>query len=177
MHLSHELHRISTNVRFLTGSLLLPEYAAALAERLFLTPPKMKLPQSTFFDFLDAHAGFVEHRGRRTPRRSPARHLALAGRPRACHRAVARPRARRRGAGQPALGPGRLLAPLRALVLDARGAAARHAGGDRGALRPALVRDRGAAPRAAPEDAGAGDPRPRRRHRALGAGRGARARL
>ena len=64
MHLSHELHRISTNVRFLTGSLLLPEYAAALAERLFLTPPKARLPQSTFFDFVDAHAGFVEYRGR-----------------------------------------------------------------------------------------------------------------
>jgi pimeloyl-ACP methyl ester carboxylesterase len=64
MHLSHELHRISTNVRFLTGSLLLPEYAAALAERLFLTPPKTRLPQSSFFDFVDAHAGFVEYRGR-----------------------------------------------------------------------------------------------------------------
>jgi pimeloyl-ACP methyl ester carboxylesterase len=64
MHLSHELHRISTNVRFLTGSLLLPEYAAALAERLFLTPPKARLPQSTFFDFVDAQAGFVEYRGR-----------------------------------------------------------------------------------------------------------------
>jgi len=64
MHLAHELHRISTNVRFLTSSLLLPEHAAALAERLFLTPPKPKLPQTTFFDFLDAHASFVEHRGR-----------------------------------------------------------------------------------------------------------------
>jgi pimeloyl-ACP methyl ester carboxylesterase len=64
MHLAHALHRISTNVRFLTGSLLLPEYAAALAERLFLTPPKARLPQSTFFDFVDAHAGFVEYRGR-----------------------------------------------------------------------------------------------------------------
>jgi pimeloyl-ACP methyl ester carboxylesterase len=48
----------------LTGSLLLPEYAAALAERLFLTPPRTRLPQSTFFDFLDAHAGFVDYRGR-----------------------------------------------------------------------------------------------------------------
>ena len=64
MHLAHELHRISTNVRFLTGSLLLPEYAAALAERLFLTPPKPNLPQSSFFDFLDAHASYVEYRGR-----------------------------------------------------------------------------------------------------------------
>jgi pimeloyl-ACP methyl ester carboxylesterase len=64
MHLAHELHRLSTNVRFLTGSLLLPEYAAALAERLFLTPPEPKLPQSTFFDFLDARSSYVEHRGR-----------------------------------------------------------------------------------------------------------------
>jgi len=64
MHLSHELHRISTNVRFITGSLLLPEYAAALAERMFLTPPEPKLPQTTFFDFLDAHASYVEYRGR-----------------------------------------------------------------------------------------------------------------
>lgn len=63
-HVAHELHRISTNVRFLTGSLLLPEYAAALAERLFLTPPAPRLPQSTFFDFLDAHASFVEYHGR-----------------------------------------------------------------------------------------------------------------
>jgi pimeloyl-ACP methyl ester carboxylesterase len=64
MHLAHALHRISTNVRFLTGSLLLPEHAAALAERLFLTPPKTKLPRSTFFDFLDAHSSYVEYRGR-----------------------------------------------------------------------------------------------------------------
>lgn len=64
MPLSPALHRISTNVRFLTSSLLLPEYSAALAERLFLTPPTPRLPQSTFFDFLDAHASFVELGGR-----------------------------------------------------------------------------------------------------------------
>ena len=68
MPLSSALHRISTNVRFLTGSLLLPEYAAALAERLFLTPPRMsdpsRLPVSTFFDFLDARSGYLEYRGR-----------------------------------------------------------------------------------------------------------------
>lgn len=64
MHLAHQLNRISTNVRFLTGSLLLPEHAAALAERLFLTPPAPRLPQSTFFDFLDARSSFVEYRGR-----------------------------------------------------------------------------------------------------------------
>ncbi len=68
MALAHNLHRISTNVRFLAGSLLLPEYAAALAERLFLTPPAAsygtKLPQGTFFDFLDAHSSYVDYRGR-----------------------------------------------------------------------------------------------------------------
>jgi len=64
MPVTQAFHRISTNVRFLTGSLLLPEYASALAERLFLTPPPTRLPRGTFFDFLDAHAGFVEHGGR-----------------------------------------------------------------------------------------------------------------
>jgi pimeloyl-ACP methyl ester carboxylesterase len=67
MPLNHALHRISTNVRFLTSSLLLPEHAPALAERLFLTPPKPNVnhvPQSTFFDFLDAHASYIEYRGR-----------------------------------------------------------------------------------------------------------------
>lgn len=68
-------HRISTNVRFLAGittrrvalrtsSALAPALAGLWAERLFLTPPRPRLPQSTFFDFLDAHAGFVEYRGR-----------------------------------------------------------------------------------------------------------------
>ena len=64
MPLASPLHRISTNVRFLTGALLLPEYASALAERLFLTPPPPRLPQASLFDFLDARAGFVEYRGR-----------------------------------------------------------------------------------------------------------------
>ena len=64
MPLAHDLHRISTNVRFLTGSLLFPDVAEALAERLFLTPPPARLPSATFFDFLDAHASYVEHRGR-----------------------------------------------------------------------------------------------------------------
>lgn len=67
MPVSTVLQRISTNVRFLTGSLLLPEYAAALAERLFLTPPvshNAQLPQSTFFDFLDARSSYVDYRGR-----------------------------------------------------------------------------------------------------------------
>ena len=63
MPFSSALHRISTNVRFLTGSLLLPEFTAALAERLFLTPPRPR-NQGAFFDFLDARASYVEHRGR-----------------------------------------------------------------------------------------------------------------
>src|SRR5262245_26950465 len=63
MRLSPALHQISTNVRFLTGSLLLPEFTAALAERLFLTPPRPRVP-SAFFDFLDARSSYVEHRGR-----------------------------------------------------------------------------------------------------------------
>lgn len=68
-------HQISTNVRFIAGvttrrlalrtsSALAPGLAGLWAERLFLTPPKPRLAQSTFFDFLDAHAGFVEYRGR-----------------------------------------------------------------------------------------------------------------
>ena len=64
MPLALALHRISTNVRFFTGSLLFPDVAVALAERLFLTPPRRALPPATFFDFLDARASYVEHRGR-----------------------------------------------------------------------------------------------------------------
>jgi alpha-beta hydrolase superfamily lysophospholipase len=62
--MNHALQRISTNVRFWTGTILLPEYATALAEKLFLTPPRPRLPQSHFFDFLDARASFIEYRGR-----------------------------------------------------------------------------------------------------------------
>ncbi|MEW6689393.1 MAG: alpha/beta fold hydrolase [Pseudomonadota bacterium] len=64
MPLTQTLHRISTNVRFFAGSLLLPEFAAGLAERVFLTPPKPRPGESAFFDFLDARASYVEHRGR-----------------------------------------------------------------------------------------------------------------
>jgi pimeloyl-ACP methyl ester carboxylesterase len=63
MRLGHAMHQISTNVRFFTGSVLLPEFTAALAERLFLTPPRYR-GQSHFFDFLDARASYVVHRGR-----------------------------------------------------------------------------------------------------------------
>jgi len=63
MRLGHAMHQISTNVRFFTGALLLPEFTPALAERLFLTPPKPR-GQSHFFDFLDARSSYVIHRGR-----------------------------------------------------------------------------------------------------------------
>lgn len=64
MPFASALRRISTNVRFFAGSLLLPEFATALAERLFLTPPRQRQGESAFFDFLDARASYVEHRGR-----------------------------------------------------------------------------------------------------------------
>ncbi len=66
---------ISTNVRFLTqatlrrlglrvSAALAPDIAGVWAERLFLTPPRTKAPESSFFDFLDARSSFVRHRGR-----------------------------------------------------------------------------------------------------------------
>jgi pimeloyl-ACP methyl ester carboxylesterase len=69
------LDKISTNVRFVAATItrrvglrassaLAPGLAGAWAERLFLTPPKPKLAQASLFDFLDAHAAFVEYRGR-----------------------------------------------------------------------------------------------------------------
>ena len=63
MRLVPAWNQISTNVRFLTGSLLLPEFTAALAERLFLTPPRYR-GRTAFFDFLDARSSYVKHRGR-----------------------------------------------------------------------------------------------------------------
>lgn len=58
------LPRISTNVRFAATALLAPDLAGAWAERLFLTPPRPKYPESEFFDLIDARSSFVEHRGR-----------------------------------------------------------------------------------------------------------------
>jgi len=58
------LPRISTNVRFAATAVLAPDLAGAWAERLFLTPPRQKYPESGFFDLIDARSSFVEHRGR-----------------------------------------------------------------------------------------------------------------
>ena len=66
----------STNVRFITGigmqrlalrasSALTPELAGLWAERLFLTPPRPRLPASELFGVADAQAAGIPHRGRR----------------------------------------------------------------------------------------------------------------
>ena len=55
---------ISTNVRFAAANLLSPEVAGAWAERMFLTPPRPKYAESSFFDLIDARSSFVAHRGR-----------------------------------------------------------------------------------------------------------------
>ncbi|MBI2752048.1 MAG: alpha/beta hydrolase [Betaproteobacteria bacterium] len=65
MPATFSLPRISTNVRFATTALLAPDLAGAWAERLFLTPPQPKFPESEFFDLIDARSSFVEHRGRK----------------------------------------------------------------------------------------------------------------
>lgn len=56
------LPRISTNVRLAVSSLLVPELAAALAERLFLTPPRTGV--SSAIDLVDARGATFEHKGR-----------------------------------------------------------------------------------------------------------------
>jgi len=58
------LPKISTNVRFAASSLLFPELAGALAERLFLTPPRARDAAATALDLIDARSSHVEHKGR-----------------------------------------------------------------------------------------------------------------
>lgn len=58
------LPQISTNVRFAASALLFPELAGALAERLFLTPPRAEYGE-TALDLLDARSSFLTHKGRR----------------------------------------------------------------------------------------------------------------
>jgi pimeloyl-ACP methyl ester carboxylesterase len=64
MPAAHSLPRISTNVRFAASTLLFPEFAGALAERLFLTPPRQSDGAAAALDLIDARASFVEHKGR-----------------------------------------------------------------------------------------------------------------
>ncbi|HEU4353659.1 MAG TPA: alpha/beta fold hydrolase [Burkholderiales bacterium] len=57
MSFTLSLPRISTNVRF-------PEFAAAIAERLFLTPPRPRDAIATAIDLIDARSSMLEHKGR-----------------------------------------------------------------------------------------------------------------
>jgi pimeloyl-ACP methyl ester carboxylesterase len=56
--------KISTNVRFSAARWLAPELAGALAERLFLTPPRPRYAGQSALDFIDARSRLIEHKGR-----------------------------------------------------------------------------------------------------------------
>lgn len=58
------LPQISTNVRFAASAWLFPELAGALAERLFLTPPRGRDAAATALDLIDARSTTLEHKGR-----------------------------------------------------------------------------------------------------------------
>ena len=64
MSAAFSLSRISTNVRFSASALLFPEMAAALAERMFLTPPRPREAAASALDLIDARSSFLDHRGR-----------------------------------------------------------------------------------------------------------------
>jgi pimeloyl-ACP methyl ester carboxylesterase len=58
------LSRISTNVRFSASAFLFPDVATALAERMFLTPPRARDAAASALDLIDARSSFLEHKGR-----------------------------------------------------------------------------------------------------------------
>lgn len=64
MPASLPLPQISTNVRLAASRLLFPELAAAWAERLFLTPPRIRDSAASALDLIDARSGHVAHKGR-----------------------------------------------------------------------------------------------------------------
>src|SRR5690242_2407718 len=64
MPVALSLPKISTNVRLAAARWVAPAYAGALAERLFLTPPRPRL-EATALDLIDARSSQIEHRGRR----------------------------------------------------------------------------------------------------------------
>lgn len=64
MPAAFSLSRISTNVRFSASALLFPDLATALAERMFLTPPRMRDAAASALDLVDARSSFLEHKGR-----------------------------------------------------------------------------------------------------------------
>ena len=61
---SLSLPQISTNVRFAASTWLFPELAGALAERLFLTPPRGRDAAATALHLIDARSSTLEHKGR-----------------------------------------------------------------------------------------------------------------
>lgn len=64
MPATFSLSRISTNVRFSASALLFPDLATAVAERMFLTPPRTRDAAASALDLVDARSSFLEHKGR-----------------------------------------------------------------------------------------------------------------
>ena len=64
MPAAFSLSRISTNVRFSASALLFPDLATAVAERMFLTPPRTRDAAASALDLVDARSSFLEHKGR-----------------------------------------------------------------------------------------------------------------
>jgi pimeloyl-ACP methyl ester carboxylesterase len=64
MSAAFSLSRISTNVRFSASTLLFPELAGAWAERMFLTPPRVRDAAASALDLIDARNTFIEHKRR-----------------------------------------------------------------------------------------------------------------
>ena len=64
MSAAFSLPRISTNVRFAASTVLFPELAGAWAERMFLTPPRMRDAAASALDLIDARNTWLEHKGR-----------------------------------------------------------------------------------------------------------------
>ena len=64
MPAAFSLSRISTNVRFSASALLFPDLATAVAERMFLTPPRTRDAAASALDLVDAHSSFLKHQGR-----------------------------------------------------------------------------------------------------------------
>ena len=64
MPTAFSLSRISTNVRFSASALLFPDLATAVAERIFLTPPRTRDAAASALDLVDARSSFLEHKGR-----------------------------------------------------------------------------------------------------------------
>ena len=64
MPAAFSLSRISTNVRFSASALLFPDLATAVAERMFLTPPRTRDAAASALDLVDARSSFLEDKGR-----------------------------------------------------------------------------------------------------------------